>query len=350
MREVKKVKVGNLTFGGDRILIQSMLNAKSGDISGNIRQAQALEEAGCDIIRVAFPAPESAAVLEKLKESVKVPIVADIHFDYKLALRAVEAGADKIRINPGNIGSPEGVKAVAEACWNAGIPIRVGSNAGSLGRELLLKYGKPTPGALVESALNQAKMLEYFGFDNIVLSLKSSDVKDTVAAYRLAAQQTAYPLHIGVTEAGTEYAGTVKSAIGIGSLLVDGIGETVRVSLTADPLKEITAAKTILTALGLSKGVNIISCPTCGRANMDVERIADTLERVLKDTDDNLTVAVMGCAVNGPGEARQADLGVAGAKDSAVLFKDGEVVRKVAYEDVITEIINEIKAIRRLDD
>ena len=345
MRKIRPVKVGNLLLDGKKIFIQSMLNVPTSDIDGNVEQAIALEKAGCDIIRVAVP-DEAAAknVIPALKANVKMPVVADIHFDFRLALLSVEAGADKIRLNPGNIGSPENVRKVAETCKAAGVPIRIGVNSGSVEKEILAKHGAPVAAALVESAVTQAKMLENFGFHDIVLSIKSSDVRETIAAYRLAAD-TEYPLHLGVTEAGTERTGLIKSAVGIGALLADGIGETVRVSLAADPVREIYAAKDILRVLGLYGGVKVLACPTCGRTKIDIIGIANAVETAVRDLNKDITVAVMGCAVNGPGEAKEADLGIAGGDGCAVIFKKGEIIRKVNENEIISELLKEIEEV-----
>ena len=341
-RDVKPVKVKNLTLDGEKIYIQSMLNVPSTDIEGSVRQAKELEKAGCEIIRAAIPDMEAVKLICAIKNEVNIPLVADIHFDYRIALAAAEAGVDKIRINPGNIGGMDKVKAVADACRAKGIPIRIGVNSGSLEKELLAKYGSPTPKALVESALNHAKLLEQCDFDDIVISIKSSDVENTVAAYRLAAQSTRYPLHLGVTEAGTERMGLIKSAIGIGSLLLDGIGETIRVSLTDNPLKEIEAAKDILKAIGKRGGVRLVSCPTCGRTRIDLIGLAKRVEQEMKNIDKDITVAVMGCVVNGPGEAREADIGIAGGDKCAVIFKKGEIVGKVSEENALEALLEEI--------
>lgn len=273
---------------------------------------------------------------------MSIPLVADIHFDYRLALEAAAAGIDKIRINPGNIGDMDRVKAVADTCKAKNIPIRIGVNSGSLEKELLAKYGSPTPEALVESAMNHAKLLERFDFDDIVISIKSSDVNKMIACYRLAAQMCNYPLHLGVTEAGTERMGLIKSAVGIGSLLCDGIGETIRVSLTDDPVKEIYAARDILKCIGKRGGVRFVSCPTCGRTRIDLVGVAKQVEQALNNVDKDITVAVMGCAVNGPGEAREADIGIAGGDGCAIIFKKGEIVRKIKEEDIVSELLSEI--------
>ena len=285
---------------------------------------------------------EAVRLIPAIKEKVSIPLVTDIHFDYRLALESAAAGVDKIRINPGNIGDMSKVKMVADVCRGKNIPIRIGVNSGSLEKELINKYGSPTPEALVESAMNHARMLEQFDFDNIVISIKSSDVNKMIQSYRLAAEKCNYPLHLGVTEAGTERMGLIKSAIGIGSLLCDGIGETIRVSLTDNPVKEIEAAKDILKCIGKRKGVQFVSCPTCGRTRIDLVKAANEVENALKDIDKDIKVAVMGCVVNGPGEAREADIGIAGGDGCAVIFKKGEVLRKVKEEDIVSELLKEI--------
>ncbi|MCM1315567.1 MAG: flavodoxin-dependent (E)-4-hydroxy-3-methylbut-2-enyl-diphosphate synthase [Prevotella sp.] len=342
MRNVKTVKVGDCVLDGKHIYIQSMLNARSDDIKGNVRQAVELEKAGCEIIRTAIPDMEAVKLIPAIKSAVKITLVADIHFDYRLALESVAAGVDKIRINPGNIGSNDRIKKVADTCRQKNIPIRIGVNSGSLEKELLAKYGSPTPEALVESAMNHARLLEQFDFDDIVISIKSSDVKKMIASYRLAAEKCSYPLHLGVTEAGTEHMGLIKSAVGIGSLLCDGIGETIRVSLTADPVKEIYAAQDILKCIGKRKSVRLVSCPTCGRTRIDLVKVAHIVEDTVRDMDKDITVAVMGCIVNGPGEAREADIGIAGGDGCAVIFRKDGTQRKIREEDIVSELIAEI--------
>lgn len=339
---MKQVKVGNCVLGSEKIYIQSMLNIPADDIENSVKQAVELEKAGCEIIRAAVPKIENAALIEALKNAVNVPIVADIHFDYKIALACIEHGVDKIRLNPGNIGSADGVKAVADACRAKKIPIRIGVNSGSLEKNLLEKYGSPTPEALVESALGHAKLLNKFDFDDIVISIKSSNVKLMIEAYRLLAQKTEYPLHLGVTEAGTERMGVIKSAVGIGSLLCDGIGSTIRVSLTAEPIKEVYAAKDILKACGLYEGAEIVSCPTCGRTKIDLISLANEVEKLLANVKKPIKVAVMGCVVNGPGEAREADIGIAGGDREGLIFKKGEILRKVPEEMLLSELKKEI--------
>lgn len=338
----KKVKVGNLTLGDGHIYIQSMLNVPADDIEGNVRQAKELEAAGCEIIRTAVPDIKNVGLIYALKNAVEIPVVADIHFDYRIALECVAAGADKIRINPGNIGSPDRVKAVADACRSKNVPVRIGVNSGSVERELLKKYGGPTAQALAESASRHIEMLEEADFDDIVISVKSSDVKLMTESYRLIHKSYDYPLHLGVTEAGTERMGIIKSAAGIGSLLLDGIGDTIRVSLTADPVQEIYAAKDILKAVGIGGGVQIVSCPTCGRTGIDLISIAKQVEERTRDITADIKIAVMGCVVNGPGEAREADIGIAGAKGEGIIFKKGEIIRRVPEEKLVDELMSEI--------
>lgn len=339
-----QVTAGNVKIGGGaEVSIQSMLNIPSTDIEGSVKQAVELEKAGCEIIRAAIPNMEAVRLIPALKQAVKTPIVADIHFDYKLALEACAAGVDKIRINPGNIGSDDRVKAVAKACKSRNIPIRIGVNSGSLEKEILAKYGHPTPQALCDSALYHASLLEKFDFNDIVLSMKSSTVSTMIKAYELASQQCDYPLHLGVTEAGTERMGIIKSAAGIGSLLLHGIGDTIRVSLTADPVREVYAAKDILNALDIRKsGVQFVSCPTCGRTRIDLVKIAGEVEDRLKDCTKNIKVAVMGCVVNGPGEAREADIGIAGGEGCGLVFKKGEIICKVPEDKLVDTLIEEI--------
>ena len=342
MRNLHPVRVGNCILDGKHIYIQSMLNARSDDIEGSVNQAVELEKAGCEIIRAAIPNMEAVRLIPAIKEKVSIPLVADIHFDYRLALESAAAGVDKIRINPGNIGDMSKVKMVADVCRGKNIPIRIGVNSGSLEKELINKYGSPTPEALVESAMNHARMLEQFDFDNIVISIKSSDVNKMIQSYRLAAEKCNYPLHLGVTEAGTERMGLIKSAIGIGSLLCDGIGETIRVSLTDNPVKEIEAAKDILKCIGKRKGVQFVSCPTCGRTRIDLVKAANEVENALKDIDKDIKVAVMGCVVNGPGEAKEADIGIAGGDGCGLIFKKGQILRKVPENELLDELMKEI--------
>lgn len=347
MKQTKMVKAGNVIIGGGApISVQSMLSIPAHDIENSVRQAVALEQAGCGIIRAAVPDMEAAALIPALKKAVKAPVVADIHFDYRIALACVSAGVDKIRINPGNIGNEGRVKAVADACRQNGVPIRIGVNSGSLEKHILKKYGAPTAQALCDSALYHASLLEKFDFTDIVLSMKSSNVKTMVEAYELAHERCSYPLHLGVTEAGTERMGIIKSSAGIGSLLLHGIGDTIRVSLTADPVKEVEAAKDLLKALDLSEeGIQFISCPTCGRTKIDLIRLANEAEKRLSGCRKHLKVAIMGCAVNGPGEAREADIGIAGGDGVGLIFKKGEIIRKVPEDRLIDELIREVEKI-----
>lgn len=340
-----QVQAGNVRIGGGAdISVQSMLNIPSTDIEGSVKQAKELEAAGCQIIRAAIPNIEAVQLIPALKQAVSIPIVADIHFDYKLALESCAAGVDKIRINPGNIGSEDRVKAVADACRARNIPIRIGVNSGSLEKEILAKYGHPTPQALCDSALYHASLLKKFDFIDIVLSMKSSTVSTMIEAYELASQQCDYPLHLGVTEAGTERMGIIKSAAGIGSLLVHGIGDTIRVSLTDDPVKEVYAAIDILKALDLKRGgVQFVSCPTCGRTRINLVKIANEVENRLKNCKKDIKVAVMGCVVNGPGEAREADIGIAGGVGSGLVFKKGEILYKVSEDKLVDALMDEIE-------
>ncbi len=343
-RKTKKIKVGNTFIGGDSpITVQSMLNKPAHDIEASVKQAVELEKAGCQIIRGAIPDMEAVKLIPALKQAVSVPIVADIHFDYRLAIEAVAAGVDKVRINPGNIGSDDRVKAVVKACREKNVPIRIGVNSGSVEKEILAKYGAPTPEAMVESAMYHASLLERFDFDDIVISIKSSNVENMIKSYETAAERCSYPLHLGVTEAGTERMGLIKSGAGIGSLLMHGIGDTIRVSLTADPVREVYAGLDILKALGIrTDGVQIVSCPTCGRTKIDLIRVANEVEEALKDCRKPLKVAVMGCIVNGPGEAKEADIGIAGGDGCAVLIKKGEIIRKINEENIVSELLAEI--------
>lgn len=344
MRNSKQVRVGNVLLGGGApVTVQSMLSVPSTDVAGSVRQALELERAGCEILRAAIPNKEAVALIPAIKEKVSIPLVADIHFDYRLALEAAAAGIDKIRINPGNIGEESRVKAVADTCRQKRIPIRIGVNSGSLEKHILAKYGGPTPEALCESALYHVSLLEKYDFDDIVISLKASSVDLTIRAYEQIAEKCEYPLHLGVTEAGTARMGLIKSAIGIGSLLQRGIGDTIRVSLTADPVEEIKAANDILRALDLKKGVRFVSCPTCGRTRINLIALANQVEERLKDCRKPITVAVMGCAVNGPGEAREADIGVAGGEGEGLIFKKGKIVRKVPESRLLEELFHEIE-------
>lgn len=341
----RQIHAGGVAIGGGApVTIQSMCNTRTEDAEATVRQILALEDAGCEIIRVTVPNMDACRALERIRESIHIPLVADIHFDYRLAVLAAERGADKIRINPGNIGGEENIRKVVDACRAHGVPIRVGVNGGSLEKELLAKYGRVTPEALVESALGHIRLLEKYGFADICVSVKSSDVPLNVKAYRLLHETVDYPLHLGVTEAGTPSMGLVKSAVGIGALLCDGIGDTIRVSLTADPVEEVYAAKRILQACGLRRsGVNLISCPTCGRTAYNMIPIAEELERRLAGCDKQITVAVMGCVVNGPGEASAADIGVAGGKGEGLIFRRGAVLRKVPEEKLIDALMDEIE-------
>lgn len=345
MRRIsKEVKIGNVKIGeNNSIAVQSMLNFTSYETEKNINQALELKKVGCDILRVAVPDLEAVKLISKIKEKVDIPLVADIHFDYKLAIESVIAGADKIRINPGNIGSNDKVKKVAKACLNKCVPIRIGVNSGSIEKHILQKYGNASPKAMCESALYNAKLLENFGFKDIVLSLKSSDVYTTVEAYKLVSEKCSYPLHIGITEAGTEQMGIIKSAIGIGNLLLNGIGDTIRVSLTDDPIKEIKSGINILKALNLhSQGVDIVSCPTCGRTRINLIEIAKEVENLLADTKFKLKIAIMGCVVNGPGEAKDADIGITGGDGIGIIFKKGKIIRKVKEKELVKELIKEV--------
>ncbi len=342
MRTCKAVKVGDITLDGKKIYIQSMLNVPSDDIDGSVKQAIELEKAGCEIIRAAIPDLNAVKLIGAIKEKVSMPLVADIHFDYKLAIASARAGVDAIRINPGNIGDISRVREVVKVCTQRNLPIRIGVNGGSLEKNILAKYGSPCAEALVESALGHVKILEDCDFDNIVISIKSSNVDTMVKGYRLLAQKCDYPLHLGVTEAGTERMGLIKSSIGIGSLLLDGIGETIRVSLTDEPVKEIYAAKDILKAIGKGSGVRIVSCPTCGRTKIDLIGLAKKVEALTKDINKDITVAVMGCVVNGIGEAGEADVGIAGGDKCAVLFKNGKQLCKLPEQEALKALIEEI--------
>ncbi len=339
-----QVKAGDVLIGnGAPVTIQSMLNTRADDIKGSVLQAKRLEDAGCQIIRAAIPDMDAVRLIPAIKEAVSIPLVADIHFDYKLALEAVYAGIDKIRINPGNIGDEDRVKQVAQACKAHNIPIRIGVNSGSLEKEILKKYGHPTAQALCDSALYHASLLEKFDFNDIVLSMKSSDVATMVKAYEIADASCEYPLHLGVTEAGTTRMGIIKSSAGIGSLLLHGIGDTIRISLTADPVEEIYAAKDLLKAIGLKKdGITFVSCPTCGRTKIDLIGLAEEAQERLKNCDKNIKVAIMGCVVNGPGEAKEADIGIAGGDKEGLVFKKGEILYKVPEDKLIDALIEEI--------
>ena len=344
-RKSRAVKAGNMQIGGGaRVSVQSMLNVPAADIAGNVAQAVALENAGCEILRVAIPNKDAVALVPAIKEAISIPLVADIHFDYRLALDCVAAGVDKIRLNPGNIGGDDRVKAVADACRQKNIPIRIGVNSGSLEKSILAKYGHPTAEALRDSALYHAGLLERFDFHDIVLSIKSSHVPTMVQAYRLTAAACDYPLHLGVTETGTAYRGTIKSAAGIGALLLDGIGDTIRVSLTADTREEVKAGKAILEACGLRDDEpKLVSCPTCGRTAVDLIGMATEVEARLQSIHKPITVAVMGCIVNGPGEAKEADVGLAGGDGRAVIFRKGEILYTVDEKDAVNCLMSEIE-------
>ena len=343
----RPIQVGNITVGGGApVSIQSMTNTRTDDVAATVEQILRLEEAGCQIIRCAVPDLAAARAVGAIKERIHIPLVVDIHFDYRLALEAAAAGADAVRINPGNIGGPERVKAVAQACRGRNIPIRVGVNGGSLEKELLAKYGGPTPEALVESAFGHIRLLNRWDFDDICVSLKTSSVPGTIAAYRLMAERSDYPLHVGLTEAGTPRMGLLKSAVGIGGLLALGIGDTIRVSLSADPVEEVYAARDILRAAGLRRdGPELIACPTCGRTKIDLIALANQVEERLKGVEKPITVAVMGCVVNGPGEAREADVGIAGGDGEGLLFRRGEIVKKVPQEALVDDLFRLIEAL-----
>ena len=339
MRKTREIKIGNLYIGGENpIIIQSMTNTSTEDVEKTVAQIKELEKAGCELVRVTVNTEKAAEAIKEIKKQINIPLVADIHFDYKLALKAMENGIDKLRINPGNIGDDEKVRLVVEKAKELNVPIRIGVNSGSVEKKILEKYGRVTADGMVESAMYHVNLLEKYGFNNIIISLKASNVKMMVDAYRKISELVDYPLHLGVTEAGTEFQGTVKSAIGIGSLLVDGIGNTIRVSLTENPVEEIKVAKEILKVLGLREGVEIVSCPTCGRTQIDLIGLAKKVEKEFGNIEKNIKIAVMGCVVNGPGEAKEADIGVAGGKGEGLLFKKGEIVKKVKEEEIIPEL------------
>lgn len=346
-RVSRQVKIGDRVIGGGApVLVQSMLNAPADDYEKNLAQLKALENAGCEIVRMAVPDEAAVSVLGKLKENSKVPLVADIHFDYRLALESLKAGVDKIRINPGNIGSFDRVEAVANACADKKVPIRIGVNSGSVEKDLLEKYGGATPEAMAESAFRHIKLLEKCGFYDTVVSIKSSDVTKMVKVYTLVAENCDYPLHLGVTEAGTERSALIKSSIGIGSLLLNGIGDTIRVSVTDTPVKEVYAGFDILKALNMRvETPQIVSCPTCGRTKIDLVKLAGEVENAVRDIHKPIKIAVMGCAVNGPGEAREADIGVAGGDGCGIIFKNGTVLKKVEEKDIVSELLKEIEKI-----
>lgn len=344
-KNTKQVSVGNVLVGGGApVSVQSMLNVEAHDVEGNVKQALALQAAGCEILRVSVPDKETIQTVAALKEALQIPLVADIHFDWRLAIESAAVGVDKIRINPGNIGEDEHVRAVANVCREKKIPIRIGVNSGSIEKQILAKYGSPTPEAMVESGLYHISLLEKFDFEDIVLSLKSSDVGRMYEAYVRAAEVCPYPLHVGVTEAGTLQSGTLKSAAGVGGLLLRGIGDTIRISLTDDPVKEVETGLQLLKALGIRKGgVKFVSCPTCGRTKIDLISIAQEAERRLSSLDRDITVAVMGCVVNGPGEAREADFGIAGGDGCGVVFRHGEIIRKVEEAKLLDALMEEIQ-------
>ncbi len=341
----KEVRIGNLTIGGGNpVRIQSMTNVPTEDAGACIAQILSLERAGCEIVRCTVPTPEAAAAIGIIKKSIHIPLVADIHFDYRMAIAAIENGADKIRINPGNIGSADRVRAVVDAAKERGIPIRIGVNGGSLERELVAKYGGVTPEGLVESALDKMHMVEDMGYDNLVVSIKSSNIAFSTRAHRLLAEQTDHPLHVGITEAGTLLSGNIKSAAGLGILLNEGLGDTIRISLTGDPVNEVVSAKILLRAMGLRKeGIEVISCPTCGRTKIDLIGLAGEVEKMVQEFDLPIKVAVMGCAVNGPGEAKEADIGIAGGDGEGLLIRRGEILRKMPEEELLSALRYELE-------
>lgn len=340
----KVVRIGNRVIGGGNpILIQSMTNTKTEDVAATISQIRKLEKAGCDIIRCAVPTMEAAKALGEIKKQIKIPVVADIHFDYRLAIAAIENGADKIRINPGNIGDTGRIKAVVDKAKENNIPIRIGVNSGSLEKNLLEKYGGVTPEAIVESALDKVKIVEGLGYDNLVISIKSSNVLMCIEAHKLISEKTNYPLHVGITESGTLLSGNIKSAVGLGIILNQGIGDTIRVSLTGDPVEEIKSAKLILKTLGLRKGgIEVVSCPTCGRTKIGLIELANQVEKMVEDIPLDIKVAVMGCVVNGPGEAKEADIGIAGGSKEGLLIKKGEIIRRVPEEKLLDTLREEL--------
>ncbi len=350
-RKSRPVQIANLAIGGDNpIAVQSMTSTDTRNVEATVSQIKAMEEAGCELVRVAVIDQEAALAIQKIKNQIAIPLVADIHFDYKLALQSLASGADGLRINPGNIGDQVKVKSVVRACQDMQIPIRIGVNAGSLDKRLLAKYGQPCPEAMVESALDNVKILEDMDFREIKISLKSSSVLQSVEAYRLIARQVDYPLHIGITEAGTKDRAFIKSALGIGILLYEGIGDTIRVSLTGNPVDEVWAAYELLRNLGLrERGVELISCPTCGRCEIDMIPIAEAVDQAMRGIPEPLKIAVMGCVVNGPGEAREADVGIAGGRGMGLLFRHGEIIKKVPESEMLSELLQEIKKIRELN-
>lgn len=343
-KDTKKINIGGVVIGGGSpVAIQSMCNTKTDDVSATVNQILRLEDAGCDIIRVAVPDMNAAEAIRSIKSQIHIPLVADIHFDYRLAIASIENGADKIRINPGNIGGADKVKAVVDVAKERNVPIRVGVNSGSLEKDILEKYGCVTAEGIVESAVDKVHMIEELGYDNLVVSIKSSDVPMCVKAHELAAERIMYPLHVGITEAGTLYQGTVKSSVGLGIILNEGIGDTIRVSLTGDPLQEVICAKRILKTLGLRKGgIEVVSCPTCGRTQIDLIGLADKVTELVEGYDLDIKVAVMGCVVNGPGEAREADLGIAGGKGEGLLIKKGEIIKKLPEDQLLNALKEEL--------
>lgn len=350
-RKTRPVKIGNVTIGGDNpIVVQSMTSTDTRNVPATVTQIKAMEEAGCELVRVAVIDQEAALAIKNIKSQIAIPLVVDIHFDYKLALQSLESGADGLRINPGNIGDQKKVRAVVRACQDKKTPIRIGVNAGSLDKRMLNKYGKSCPEAMLESAMENVKILEDMDFREIKISLKSSSVLQSVAAYRLIAQRVDYPLHIGITEAGTKDRALIKSALGIGILLYEGIGDTIRVSLTGDPVDEVWAAYELLRNLGLrERGVELISCPTCGRCEIDMIPLAEAVDQAMRGIPEPLKVAVMGCVVNGPGEAREADVGIAGGRGLGLLFRHGEIIKKVPESEMLSALLKEIEKIRGLN-
>ena len=343
--KTRKIKVGNTFIGGDsKVTVQSMTNTDTRDPEGTLAQIRALMVAGCEIVRLAVPDMEAADALSKITPLIPIPVVADIHFDYRLAIRSIENGISKLRINPGNIGGRDKIRLLADMCREKSIPIRIGVNSGSLEKDILGKYGKVTPEALVESAIRNVELLDEVNFNDIIISIKSSDVLTMMESYRLLSRKVDYPLHLGVTEAGTLWRGTIKSSIGIGGLLSEGIGDTIRVSLTGDPIEEIKAGREILKATGhLKEGIEFVSCPTCGRTQIDLIGIANQVEEALKDSKKHIKVAVMGCVVNGPGEAREADIGIAGGNGVGLIFKKGMIIRKVSEAELVPALLAEIE-------
>ena len=343
--QTQKIKLGKISIGGDsKVTIQSMTNTDTRDAKSTIAQIKELENAGCDIVRCAVPDMEACEALKKITVASSIPVIADIHFDYRLALKSIENGISGLRINPGNIGNIERVKIVAQCAKNNNVPIRIGVNSGSLNKEILAKYGKVCPQALVESALEHVNILQSVNFNDIIISIKSSSVMQMIESYRMISKKVSYPLHLGVTESGTIWRGNIKSSIGIGTLLAEGIGDTIRVSLTGDPVEEIKTGKEILKATGLlNEGIEFISCPTCGRTQINLIRIAQEIEKRLENCNKNIKVAVMGCIVNGPGEAREADIGIAGGQGNGLIFKKGQIIKKVSEENLVEELIKEIE-------